>query len=43
LEAAVANIAFITKESEFVTPRFETVVKGTTVTKCFERIEELIK
>lgn len=42
LEAAVANIAFVFEDGEFATPRFETVIKGTTVTKCIERIKELI-
>lgn len=42
LEAAVANIAFVFESGEFATPRFETVVKGTTISRCLIRLEQLI-
>lgn len=38
LEASVANVAFVFDNGEFATPRFETVIKGTTVTKCLEKV-----
>ena len=40
LEAAVANIAFIFGK-QFATPRFETVIKGTTIIKLLKYIEHL--
>ena len=42
LEAASANIAFVFG-TEFATPRFETVVEGTTIKKSLPFLEELIK
>ena len=40
LEASIANIAFIFAK-EFATPRFETVIKGTTIIKLLKYIEQL--
>lgn len=42
LEAAVANVAFMFG-GVFITPRFETVVRGTTIMKCLKKLEELKK
>ena len=40
LEAAVANIAFMFGK-EFATPRFETVIEGTTIKKLLKYVEQL--
>jgi branched-subunit amino acid aminotransferase/4-amino-4-deoxychorismate lyase len=42
LEAATANIGFIFGK-EFAAPRFETVIKGTTIIKTLKFVEELVK
>ena len=40
LEASMANIAFIFGK-EFATPRFETVIEGTTIKKLLKFVEKL--
>lgn len=42
LEAAMANIAFIFGK-EFATPRFETVIEGTTIKKLLIYAEQLVR
>ena len=37
LEASIANIAFIFGKT-FTSPRLQTVIKGTTITKCLTKL-----
>lgn len=42
LESPISNIAFVNTDNEFVVPSFDKCLKGTTVTKCFKYIDEVL-
>ena len=43
LEASVANVGFVYPDKQFVTPRLETVIKGTTLMEVMRHLREQVK
>lgn len=41
-ESSVANVAFITKDQRFVTPKFDQILRGTTIRKVMGFAEQLV-